>query len=104
MSSLETPESELGGGASHHPGYTVVGSISEDDIEGDSFPFSDLLPQVRLHQIPGISMSLSQPQQNSSHGTILIRIIHDNKMRVFLFRKDEDGVSNFKISVGHNVD
>lgn len=100
----DTQPREVEGGAATYEDFTQVGSYStEVDNAGQDFIFDDLLPQVSIEHMAGISVALNQAQQNGNHGTIHVRVIHDNKMRVYLFRKDEDGVSHFRVSSGLNV-
>lgn len=92
----------LEGGAENQDGYTEVGSVSEDENE-TLLTFDDLLPQVRILNLHGVSASLNQTVQNGKIGTISMRIIHDFKVRAYLLRKDEDGVTTFKVTTGHGV-
>lgn len=96
-------DTEVQGGAETFEGYKLVGTVSSEDDVTQGIAFDDLLPQVRIHHLAGVSAALNQAQQNGRHGTITLRVIHDTKLRVYLFRKDENGVSEFRLSTGLNV-
>jgi hypothetical protein len=102
--SAHNEDTVVEGGAQTYEGFELVGSVTEDELDKSAyFTFDDLLPQVRMHQMDGISITLNQSVQNGHIGTVHIRIIHDVKMRAYLFRKDEEGVTIFKTSAGLNV-
>jgi hypothetical protein len=97
-------ETEGGAESFEQDGFKNVGSYAtEYGGTGKDFTFDDLLPQVNIQHMNGVSVALNQGIQNGKVGTIHIRVIHDNQMRVYLFRKDEDGVSYFRVSAGLNV-
>lgn len=93
------------GGAKTFDGYDLVASVTSELEPGDTadFTFDDLLPQVRIHHMEGVSVAFNQSVQNGNVGTLAMRVIHDTLMRAYLFRKDEDGVTIFKVSAGLNV-
>lgn len=102
--SQESEKIELAGGAEKHEGFEVVGTVCTDDPEQtQTFSYDDLKPVVQIHQMNGVSIALNQVVQNSNVGTIVLRIIHDTKMRAYLHRKDEDKMTIFKVSAGMNV-
>lgn len=90
------------GGVLTPPGYKLLGCIPNDD-GSVRFPLDDLLENVQIDGIDGVSVALDRAGADYRYGTVHGRIIHDFSGVAYVFRKDhpDQGRTHIKVALGH---